>query len=87
MMSSHKNISNTSLMAVTYSVNFSLNSEYPMTSRRHEKGSLCSEYCEHDIVIEDETFFVAFLEVRISNVKMFFVCKIGCITILQVLAA
>ena len=28
--------------------------------------------------------FFAFLEVRICNVKMFFVCKIGCITNLQV---
>ena len=69
-------------MAVTYSVNFSLNSEYPMTSRQ-EKGWLCSEYCEHDTFTEDGTLFV-FLEVRIFNVKLFFVCKIGCITILQV---
>ena len=61
-------------MAVTYSVNFSLNSEYPMTSRQ-EKGWLCSEYCEHDIFTEDGTFF-AFLEVRIFNVKLFFVCKL-----------
>ena len=56
-------------MAVTYSVNFSLNSEYPMTSRQ-EKGWLCSEYCEHDIFTEDGTFF-AFLEVRIFNVKKY----------------
>ena len=61
-------------MAVTYSVNFSLNSEYPMTSRQ-EKGWLCSEYCEHDIFTEDGTFF-ALLGVRIFNVKLFFVRKL-----------